>query len=76
LPHRAYSKPSQTENREAIIRGLNTRLSMDPVHERKLLDSPDALDATIAAFAAIAISKGEVANFSKPSDEGFIAVAN
>jgi predicted nuclease with RNAse H fold len=76
LPHRAYSKPSQTENREAIVRGLSARASIDPVDERKLLDSPDALDAVIAAFAAIAISKGEVANFSKPSEEGFIAVAS
>jgi Protein of unknown function (DUF429) len=46
------------------------------LHGSKLLDSPDALDAVIAAFAAIAISKGEVANFSKPSEEGFIAVAS
>jgi hypothetical protein len=76
LPHRAYSKPDQTENREAIVSGLSVRVSIDPVDERKLLDSPDALDATIAAFAAIAISKGEVANFSKPCEEGFIAVAN
>jgi hypothetical protein len=76
LPHRAYSKPSQTENREAIVWGLSARVSIDPVDERKLLDSPDALDAVIAAFAAIAIAKGEVANFSRPSEEGFIAVAN
>jgi hypothetical protein len=76
LPHRAYSKPSQIENRETIVKGLSTRASIDPVDERKLLDSPDALDAAIAAFAAIAISKGEVANFTQPSEEGFIAVAN
>jgi predicted nuclease with RNAse H fold len=75
LPHRAYSKPDQTATRKVIVRGLSTRLSMDPVDERKLLDSPDALDATIAAFAAIAVSKGEVANFSKFSEEGFIVVA-
>jgi hypothetical protein len=75
LPYRAYSKPDQIENRKAIIIGLKARASINPVDERKLIDSADALDAVIVAFAAIAISKSDVANFSQAGEEGFIAVA-
>ncbi len=39
------------------------------------MDSADALDAVIAAFAGIAISKNDVANFSQAGEEGFIAVS-
>ena len=75
LSHRGYSGPDQIENRKTIVSELKVRASIDPVDERKLLDSADALDAVIAAFAAIAIAKSDVVNFSQAGDEGFIAVA-
>ena len=75
LPFRAYSRPDQVETRKEIVIGLKERASIQPTDERKLLDSADALDAVIAAFAAIAIAKNDVVNFSQAGEEGFIAVA-
>jgi len=37
--------------------------------------SVDALDATIAAFAAIAVATDTVAGFRSPDADGFISVA-
>ena len=75
LPYRAYSRPDQVENRKKIIIGLKERASINPADEPKLLDSADALDAVVAAFAAIAIANGNVPNFTEAGEEGFIAVA-
>lgn len=75
LPHQGYSRPDQIEARRKIISELKARASIDRTDERKLLDSADALDAVIAAFAAIAIAKNDVANFAQAGEEGFIAVA-
>jgi len=43
--------------RKTIIGNLKTRLQIDSTEESLALQSPDALDAVIAAFGAIAVVK-------------------
>jgi len=72
LPHSGYSKPEQQEARERILAGLAKRLDFS-VSQRVLMhESCDALDAVIAAFAAIA-AVGEGAPAEYPID-GLIAL--
>ncbi|ANI79266.1 DUF429 domain-containing protein [Sphingobium sp. EP60837] len=58
LPHGGYSKPEQRNVREQIVDGLKNRLEFSTEQRLTFLDVPDALDAVIAAFAAIAASQG------------------
>ena len=72
LPHSEYGKTDQVDKREAILAGLRMRLDYNPCQRDKMLTSPDALDAVIAAFAAIAAERnGAPAEY--PGD-GLIAV--
>jgi hypothetical protein len=72
LPHSGYGKPEQRTVREQILLGLTDHLDF-AVSQRDLMATcPDALDAVIAAFAAIAaVRKGAPAAY--PAD-GLIAV--
>jgi hypothetical protein len=78
LPHNAYSDAGSSARaaRELIVAKLSSLVVLDDFHET-ILDSTDALDATIAAFAAVAVSNDAVAH---PPDrafagsEGWIAV--
>ncbi len=72
LPHSGYSKPEQHDAREQILIGLAKRLDFTASQRDSMLGSPDALDAVIAAFAAIAaVREGAPADY--PAD-GLIAV--
>ena len=72
LPHSGYSKPEQHDAREQILVGLAKRLDFSADQRDAMLRSPDALDAVIAAFAAIAaIRQGAPARYP---DDGLIAV--
>ena len=74
LPHGGYSKPEQHSVRELIVKGLAERLQFTGAQHALMLSSTDALDAVIAAFAAIAAElQGPVADH--PAD-GLIAVLN
>lgn len=61
--------------REKILAGLVARIDLDGFHP-VLRRSADALDAVICAFAAIAVTKGDIAVPPGPtaSLEGWIAV--
>ncbi len=54
LPHRGYVAPDRRATREEILRDLRCRIDLTPAHHALLLDRPDALDAALAAFGAIA----------------------
>lgn len=72
LPHAGYGAPEQREAREPILAALSTRLAFDATERRRMLDCPDALDAAIAVFAAIAAARD--APPADPPSDGFIAV--
>lgn len=77
LPYEAYNDTSDAaavDNRSQIVEFLTGRLHIadrDP-----LMQSADALDAVLCAFAAIAVSEDELASepLAGSSDEGWIAV--
>jgi hypothetical protein len=72
LPHRSYSKSEQHDARQQILFGLGGQLAFTASQHSTMLQSPDALDAVIAAFAAIAaVREGALAEH--PAD-GLIAV--
>ena len=72
LPHRGYGKPEQRDARETILIGLAGRLDFTASQRNAMLEFPDALDAAIAAFGAIAAVR-EAAPAAHPGD-GLISV--
>ena len=67
LPHSGYSKPEQHDAREQILVGLAKHLDFTASQRASMLGSPDALDAVITAFAAIAaVREGAPAEY--PAD--------
>jgi len=76
LPHQGYSSSSQ-EPRRSIANAFAGRLSVSPSRRSLMLDSPDALDAVLAAFAAVAVCRDRI-GVPPPNDtqEGWIAVHN
>lgn len=72
LPHQGYSKPEQRDQRRAIVGGLERRVHIPAALREIMLDSQDALDAVVAAFAGLAAERRGL-----PSDapaDGLIAV--
>jgi hypothetical protein len=74
LPHESYSGSSQ-ERRKSIVDALARRLHIPPEHYRLMFHSADALDAVLAAFAAVAVCRNCV-GVPPPNEkeEGWIAV--
>jgi hypothetical protein len=58
LPHYGYVAPDRRATREAILHDLHRRIDLTPAQHALLLDQPDALDALLAAFGAIAATVG------------------
>ena len=75
LPHRGYSGSEGANVRASILAGLDERVRMSSAHAQIAAENPDALDAIIAVFAAIAVADGTVVGFNAPYVDGFIAVA-
>ncbi len=77
LPFYGYNgaQPSAQEQRQRIVLGLRERLQMNG-HDRLLLQSADALDAVVCAFAGIAVKAQALARRPENlhSAEGSIAV--
>ena len=57
LPHKGYGKPGQRDVRARILAGLAEHLSITPAHQSLMLETPDALDAAVAGFAAMAAER-------------------
>lgn len=57
LPCRGYGKPEQRDARERILDGLGERLRFTAPQRCVMLASPDALDAAVAGFAALAADR-------------------
>lgn len=78
LPHKEYSGTDgdARDIRHGITEALRTRLDFPPDLEQRMLASADALDAVVCAFAAIAVTTGQVAHPPAPEAhlEGWIAV--
>lgn len=77
LPHEAYSGSNheRRRHRAAIIEALSKRLQVPADHNKLMLDSPDALDAVVAAFAAIAVRNNRLGPPPMEKiEEGWIAV--
>lgn len=78
LPREGYNGTDQaaTRTRHDIIESLRSRLHIPSESEQLMLDSADALDAIICAFAAIAVTTRHVACPPAPEAhlEGWIAV--
>jgi hypothetical protein len=70
-----YSRPDAAPVRQTIINTVRDRLDVDTPNAELMLQSTDALDSVLAAFGALAIAQGNVANYSTATAEGFIAVA-
>jgi hypothetical protein len=75
LPHQGYSKTKGASIRALILAGLDRRLRVSPRHGQTIVNNPDALDAVVAAFAAIGLANGKIAGFNAPYADGCIAVA-
>jgi hypothetical protein len=74
LPHQRYAGRDAVKIREVILEDVRSRLRVNKSHADLAVTYADALDAIIAAFAAIAIANGTVTGFKMPSSEGFVAV--
>jgi hypothetical protein len=77
LPFQRYNDSDEvgTANRKTIVAFLESRWLEIGEFKRKLLESADAIDAVLCAFAAIAVSNGELATQAEAfDDEGQIAV--
>ena len=77
LPFQRYNDQDEigTANREKIVAFLESRWLEIGEFKQKLLDSADAIDAVLCAFAAKAVSQGELAAQAEAfDDEGQIAV--
>jgi Protein of unknown function (DUF429) len=75
LPYQGYSQSTAGQVREAIVGDLQSRIDLSEVHRGILMRNPDALDALISAFAAIAVADNAVTGFHTPLPDGFISVA-
>ena len=75
LPYMGYSGSVGATVRAGILAGLDRRVRMSSAHAQIAAENPDALDAIIAVFAAIAVASGTVVAFNAPYADGFIAVA-
>ena len=73
LPHNGYGKPEQRDARETILAGFAGRLLFNAAQRATMLETPDALDAVLAAFAGIAAVRHGVPD--RISADGLIAVA-
>jgi hypothetical protein len=69
------SGPEGANVRKVTVEGLKQRINLGLAHERLMVQSADALDAVIVAFAAIAVATNTIADFNVPPVDGFIAVA-
>jgi hypothetical protein len=75
LQFHGYSRTDAAPVRQAIIDTVRDRLEVDSSEAELMLESTDALDSVLAAFGALAVAQGKVANYSTANAEGFIAVA-
>jgi hypothetical protein len=75
LPYQRYSGPEGSKSRVLILNGLRSRLSFSSNQTKLMIESADALDATIAAFAAVAVATRSVFDFKTAPVDGFISVA-
>jgi hypothetical protein len=77
LPHQQYNgrEAQHRQNRAAILAGIVHRIEIDAFRET-LEDNADALDAVVAAFAAIAVTEDKVLlpPAREAEKEGWIAV--
>jgi hypothetical protein len=74
LPHQNYSGSSGRINREKIIKAISAFVKIDFKTQQLMTDIPDALDALIACFAAIAATTNSFEQADYSIDDGMIAV--
>jgi hypothetical protein len=76
LPHRRYAGDADLDraNRARIVEALRRRIDLDDDKVLLLQRNADALDAVIAALAAVAVDAGMVVPPPSHNDEGWIAV--
>lgn len=74
LPHQGYSGSSGAPARDRIVAALSSRISLQRLHVDLMIASPDALDAVIAVFGAVAAFNGSAIQSHQPDFEGCIAV--
>jgi hypothetical protein len=58
LPHSGYTAPDRRAVRAVILDELRPRIDLTTAQHMLLMDQPDALDAVLAAFGAIAAADG------------------
>lgn len=76
LPHQGYGKPREgAPSRRAIVEALHVRIALGSFAET-MLGCPDAMDAVVAAFGAVAVTTGKLVDEPGPTAgaEGWIAV--
>jgi hypothetical protein len=74
LPFSGYGKPEQETARKVILEALGKRMAISTQQLEMLLQCPDALDAVIASFGAIAIHTGTWLRPVHDVQEGLVAV--
>jgi hypothetical protein len=76
LPYEGYSGSTQEVRRDIVNAFARRRLSVPTPHRYQMLESPDALDAVLAAFAAVAVCRNRIAvpPPDNTEEEGWIAV--
>lgn len=76
LPHSGYARddPAQRDTRRVIVAALRRRIDIADEQGAQLVENADALDAAIAALAAVAVDTGKAVAPPALDDEGWIAV--
>ncbi len=59
LPRQSYGRPAEQTNRDKIVDALAQRVSLG-TFEDTMRRSADAIDAVLCAFAAMAVTRGQV----------------
>jgi Protein of unknown function (DUF429) len=74
LPYQGYSGDQDTANRQNIVEFISTIVKLDLPSQEIMLNSPDALDAVLCCFAAIAVVTDQFEPVLHNCDDGMIAV--
>jgi hypothetical protein len=74
LPHQGYSGEKGGESRRLIVDGVAKKISLSIGHRDLISQCPDALDAVIAVFGAVAATESRQQLPVEFSPEGWISV--
>ncbi|WP_439543844.1 DUF429 domain-containing protein [Hyphomicrobium sp.] len=76
MAHTRYGAKAAVAERAALVEQIRNKIEISIPYADKMIQSPDALDAVVASFAAFAVGNGTVGAFEAAHADGVIAVAD